>query len=392
MTPTPSRQTLGKANAVGIPLARGRIAGLDGLRTVAVLVVFAGHYLAAAFPNRHWLEFVFPGMLGVTLFFVISGFLISSILFDEFRASSTIALSHFYIRRLLRLTPALWVYVTITLIAYLLYDGRVNYWDFVAAFTYTSNYYMIATSSVQYYMPVWSLAIEEHFYLILPLTMLLAVRRSVRVFMIVVVCGVVAEFVWRRMVADSVNMDWQYIYWRTDTRLDSLLFGVLLTCLLALPHARRVSGIVSHWPGLVGGIGLMAVSVLYRDEAFRMSARYTLQGLGLMLLVGYVILSHEWIATNARAVLETRPVIYISKISYSLYLWHLTILKFAEHVFGTFGVIGVALCAAASLTMASLSYKFVEIPFFSLRRKFGSHIEMPHKLKPKELVQRAASI
>lgn len=351
----------------------GRISGLDGLRAIAVGVVFLAHYTPFVLPGQPWLAALFPGMVGVTLFFFISGYLISSLLLKEHHATGTIRLRNFYIRRLLRLSPALYVYVAVTLVAYLWYDRQVRYGDFIAALTYTSNYYQIWANTAMYYMPVWSLAIEEHFYLIWPAVMLLCLQRSPERLMIGVIGSIAVVALWRSYLVHTYAMNWLHIYWRTDTRLDAIFAGVLLTCIVTQPKLGAVRAfIASHW-SLGLGVAVLAFSIVYREEAFRMSSRYTLQGLALLLIIGAVLLDQGWGGRLARATLDTPPMLFLSKISYSLYLWHLTVLKFAEHVHGSVGPLLALACAALSFTLAIGSYHVIEAPILVLRRRFGSH-------------------
>ena len=350
----------------------GNLPALDGLRAAAVALVFLSHYVPALLPGVPGIERLFPGMFGVTLFFVISGFLISTLLRREFLAAGTIGLKNFYVRRLLRLTPALYVYVAVVAAAYIVVDGAIVARDFLAALTYTANYYEAWHPSERnlYFMPVWSLAVEEHFYLLFPALMLLCMRRSMKALTAAVLVGIVASLAWRLVLARDAAVSWEAIYWRTDTRLDSLLFGVLLTCLSsARPDA------LSARSGAVLGVALLACSVVIRDEYFRNTLRYSLQGCALMLIVGHLVKGTSGIASAVRRASRTAPVLYLSKISYSLYLWHLTVLMFARHLLGAMTPATALLCAAASLGLAAASYRCVETPFLAMRHRFGSHAD-----------------
>jgi peptidoglycan/LPS O-acetylase OafA/YrhL len=354
--------------------ASGRIEGLDGLRALAVLIVFCSHYCAYIFPSRAGLlEKVFPGMLGVALFFAISGFLISALLLREYRATKHINLKNFYIRRLLRLTPALYIYVAVTFIAYLIVDKNVRVSDFMAALLYVSNYYQMIQHTTLYYMPLWSLAIEEHFYLLFPLFLLTVMRWSPSALVPTLIGLIVLQFFWRFHVASLPHMDWRWVYSRTDTRLDSLLFGVLLTTLATTAGFERVRAAIASGPSGLFSIALLAISVADRNEIFRMSARYTLQGAALVILIAFIVYNTGRIAKFCRRFLEIPILVYIGQISYSLYLWHLTILKFFVHVLGNVSPILAIALALVSVGMAALSYRFIETPFLNLRHRFGSH-------------------
>jgi peptidoglycan/LPS O-acetylase OafA/YrhL len=356
------------------PRGSGRIEGLDGLRAIAVLIVFCSHYCANILPGQAGLlEKVFPGMLGVALFFALSGFLISALLLREYRSTQHISLKNFYIRRLLRLSPALYIYVAITFIAYLIVDKTIQLGEFTAALFYFSNYYQVIYRTSLYYMPLWSLAIEEHFYLLFPLFLLTVMRRSFRMLVPALIGLIVIQFFWRLHVASIPNMDWRWIYLRTDTRLDSLLFGVLLTAVATTAGFEKVRAAVASGPACLFAIALLAISVFDRNEIFRMSARYTLQGAALALLIGFIVYNTGHIANFCRRCLETPVLVYLGQISYSLYLWHLTILKFFVHVLGHVSPVLAIALALVSVGVAAFSYRFIETPFLNLRHRFGSH-------------------
>lgn len=354
-----------------------RIAGLDGLRAVAALIVFIAHHSISIF-HAPWLERVFGAMFGLVLFFTLSGFLISNLLWQEFTRHGTISIRDFYIRRFLRLTPALWVYVATFAAYYYLVDGWVNAGDFISAVTYTSNYYQIWAQSSVYYMPVWSLAIEEHFYLAFPVLMLLTLRhRSIKALTIWVIGLIVLSLIWRAVVVSLWHPDWKYIYWRTDTRLDAIMFGVLLTCIGA-GITRIKAAIESHW-AFWASIALLCLCAVDRNDFFRETLRYTLQSLAVTVIMGHIVWSGAFTARFSRYTLDSRPLVYIGAISYPLYLWHLTVLKAVEHTFGMTPLRAIA-CGALSVGLAAASYHFVEMPFLGLRHRFGSRsVDKPER-------------
>jgi peptidoglycan/LPS O-acetylase OafA/YrhL len=182
----------------------------------------------------------------------------------------------------------------------------------------------------------------------------------------------VLSFFWRLANVLSGPTDWLHIYWRTDTRLDSLFFGVLLTCIVALPKSSRLRTFVCSTQGLLLGLGLLAASFIYRGEVFRMTGRYSLQGAALMFAIAFVVFNETSVAQRIRGVLRNALILYVAKISYALYLWHLTIVKFAQHVFPAGGPWLAISCAFLSVAFADLSYRLVEAPFLALRHHFGS--------------------
>lgn len=349
------------------------IRGLDGLRALSIAIVFIAHYVPVVTPDHRWLEKVFPGMFGVNIFFVISGLLISSILLGEYLATGTIGLRHFYIRRLLRLSPALLVYVGVFWLLYRWADPAVDGWAFVAAATYTANYYQAWTGGQFYYMPLWSLAVEEHFYLIAPAAMLLICRRNPARLLPIAAAAALAVLVWRCILAAGGLADAEAIYHRTDTRFDVLLFGLMLAVIMAQSGEGRLARLIRHRTGLLLGLGLIAVSTVYREEAFRMTFRYSLQGLGLFFVLGWIIFSRERLAERLRDLLEHPALRFLGRISYSLYLWHLTLLMVAVFLWPALPPLAGVGIGLLSIGIATASYYGIERPFLGLRRHFGSH-------------------
>jgi len=357
------------------PRSEGRIPGLDGIRAIAVLIVFASHYAPVVFPQYPVLVRLFPGMFGVSVFFVISGLLICTLLLREHAGAGDVSLGNFYVRRMLRLSPALLLYAAVFLVAYAVTsDEGIDVWAFVSAVTYASNYYQSAVGGELYHMPVWSLAVEEHFYLLFPAVLVAflrggGLRRAAWLFL-----GVVAlTLAWRCVLAVTGWASFGQIYRNTDTRLDAPLFGVLLALAMWLAPASGLAALVRSVPGLLLGALLIGVSVLVRDEAFRMTLRYTLQGLGIALVVGHVVFGGGRLAALARRVLDNRVLRYIGVLSYSIYLWHLTLLMFLIHLYPGIGPAWAVAIGVASLGCAWLSYHLVERPCLGLRRRFGSH-------------------
>jgi peptidoglycan/LPS O-acetylase OafA/YrhL len=352
----------------GDTVGHRHIRGLDGLRALSIAIVFIAHYVPVVTPNHLWLEKVFPGMFGVNIFFVISGLLISSILLGEYRATGTIGLRNFYIRRLLRLSPALLVYVAVIYLLYRWQDPAADGWAFIAAATYAANYYQAWTGGTFYHMPLWSLAVEEHFYLIAPAAMLLVCRWNPARLLPIAALAALGG------LADA-----EAIYHRTDTRFDVLLFGLMLAVVMAgrpRPGSRegRLAALVRHRAGLGIGLGLIALSIVYRDEAFRMTFRYSLQGLGLFFVLGWIVFSREHLAEALRNRLEHPALRFLGRISYSLYLWHLTLLMFAVFLWPALPPLAGVGIGLVSIGVAIASYYWIEQPFLGLRRHFGSHV------------------
>lgn len=268
-----------------------RLPALDGLRAVAILCVVASHIISQRL----------PGGFGVTLFFFISGFIITRGLLEDS------ALVPFYIRRGFRLMPALIVLVAVSCLT-----QPVVYSDVAASLLYFANYHRFEMWLDQ----TWSLAIEEHFYFLFPVAVLLLPIRRLHTVLVVVIA---TSPLWRMALIELGAID--RIHRATDTRIDSIAFGCLLSVMFTRASCKRVlDAMSSRWAMAVSALVLVACFAI-RNETFRETIRYSLQGLALMSLfcgLFWADTAPRWL----RAVLESRPLVYIGATSYSLYLYN----------------------------------------------------------------------
>jgi peptidoglycan/LPS O-acetylase OafA/YrhL len=311
----------------------GYVPALDGLRGVAILLVICNHYFGL----------LGGGYMGVQLFFVLSGFLITSILMEEMHRTGIVNLRQFYARRARRLFPALFV----LLIVYLgvtadfrvvalagLYDGNL-----VQAFI-TPN--PLAGSGLAH---LWSLAMEEQFYLVWPV-ILLVVARSRHAFKIVAGLLILA-LAYRGLLAYRGD-NLLRLYYGPDTRADGLLAG----CMLALTRWRP------REPLILAGFCMCAVGTMIEP-----AARASLIVVAPFLVVGCVLLvAAATTASPMAQLLSARALVSIGKVSYSLYLWHIPI-------YAALGHSEPFVALPLSFAAAWASYRFVEQPFRHRRTK-----------------------
>lgn len=307
------------------PLARpdGYISGLDGLRAVAVSMVLVGHF---GFEN------LIPGGLGVTIFFFISGFLITTLLMREARAHGTIRVGGFYLRRALRLYPELVLLVVIGGTAGLAYHA-VRPIDVAGAFGYFTNYLVLhdeAHGGGSRWPHLWSLAVEEHFYLTFPLLVWAAWRRT-RQLSVVLIAVCLLSLAWRWRLAmlgapfglPQMGAELPYSALASEARIDSIAYGCLTSLLLRDVGAWLRSSWLAYGLGLFGLAGLL-LSLLWRDELFRLTWRYSLQGLALMGC--FVGLYATQLGASVRYGLLDQPLVKrLGVLSYGAYLWHMEI-------------------------------------------------------------------
>lgn len=275
----------------------GYHASLDGLRAIAVLLVAGFHF---AYPGFH------GGFLGVDIFFVLSGFLITRLLLDEHAATATLRLGRFYGRRALRLLPAFILLLAVC-------GAFVPPMWVVAAISYVGNWFLalhrLPVSPISH---TWSLAIEEQFYLVWPLLLLAMLRARMSRERIAMVAIALAGASLLQKVVLCIDHDpgtWMRIYFATDTRADALLIG----CAFAL-LSPRIPGAVAAVAAVV--LGYFVVSARIGDlDLFRHG------GLTLVAISTAIIVT--WLVARAETpVLEARPLVALGKISYGIYLWH----------------------------------------------------------------------
>lgn len=345
------------------------IPSLDGIRAAAVLLVFSAH---AGLNDR------VPGNFGVTVFFFLSGYLITTLLRIEFDRTGRISFSDFYLRRVLRIFPpfylALGVASLVCFFGWL--EGFLAPDAVLAQMFYFSNYYIIGHGWWDGRAPgtwvYWSLAVEEHFYLFFPLLYLILRRclRSPGRQALVLFSLCVCVLAWRCLLVFGLDAAKDRTYVASDTRIDSILWGCVLA-IYANPMLDRVR-IPERWLKFfwvpLGVVGLL-VSFLIRDQRIEETFRYSLQGLALVPLFVAAIQYPQW---GPFGLLNIGWVRFIGVLSYSIYLLHPTVLYFVtQHIFLHPIAQGVA-ALASTLCLAVAIHHFVEKPAARLRRRFSS--------------------
>lgn len=340
------------------------IPSLDGLRALAVGLVFFSH---------GGLDGVVPGGLGVTIFFVLSGFLITTLMRTERRERGQVSLRAFYLRRGLRLMPPLFLVAALAAAAAALgwIGGGFSMRGLLAVLFYFGNYHVIATDFGG--IPdglgvIWSLAVEEHYYLLYPPLALLLMRAGTRV--AVPVLGLLCLVIlgWRVLLAlQGASAD--YLTMATDTRADAILVGCALAFWRnpALQPPAPVASMPRRELALAAlCAGVLVATLLFRDELFRVTARYTLQSLAIAPLLWLAVARAEHLPFRW---LNTRPMVYVGTISYTIYLSHQLILGgVVRNAPGLNAAATLALAALLTLALAEPMRRWVEQPCARLRR------------------------
>jgi len=293
-----------------------RIPTLDGWRGVAILLVVAEHLGWERFQHHLWAGL---GSLGVDIFFVLSGYIITARLLEEREATSTISLSSFYLRRAFRILPVVGCYLGVLGVLALFLPMDTHPVQITGSLFFFRNYQYAANPSGVYTAQFWSLSIEEHFYLLWPLLLLRSGNRW-GAWLAGVLAGLFG--LWR--FYDITHPDGAIERWlpggtsglrtlRTDARLDGLLLGCLLAILLTRPsvHAWILRNFPKETPLLCAA--LMVVNE-QRVSACAAFSDYLL----ITLMVASTLVVQEGLAYKW---LNSRLLIGIGLISYSLYIW-----------------------------------------------------------------------
>jgi peptidoglycan/LPS O-acetylase OafA/YrhL len=349
----------------GIKKVFGYEPSLDGIRAIAVLLVMAGH-----------LNLVYAGGLGVDVFFVLSGYLITAILVSEFSVTGQINLKKFYARRALRILPAvillLLVLNTFVAISQPSEQAATFRWDSLGALFYIANWLRAFGRDLGILGHLWSLSIEEQFYLLWPITLGFLLSRKLNSNQIIVIVGVAVVL---------VNVDRVYLYHGIesfnriynglDTRADALLIGSALGLSGYGVFSRRIFGVL----GLLGAafvtyvlfIGYPVSAALQPPIGLTIGG--TLFALGVVFFLAAILSNHESIFSKA---LRLPPLVWTGRLSYGLYLWHFPAFTFVGAWFPEMQPERLmALKVLATFLCATISYYCLELPCLKLKKKFS---------------------
>jgi peptidoglycan/LPS O-acetylase OafA/YrhL len=339
-----------------------RLPGLDGIRAFAIVWVVISHlrFDRSLLPGTLLAELSREGMDGVTLFFVVSGFLITTLLLREEDESGTIRLRDYFLRRGFRILPAALAYLGIMLAVVLATGAQPRLHEWLGSLLFYRN---LVPSNVDYVTGhFWSLSVEEQFYLLWPplLVMIAPKRRLPLTFLLIALAPV-----WRYVALKNQWAAYADIG-RLDMSYDSILTGALLAQLQRLPSFRQLLDRFPY-PGFilaVGCIGFLTLSIRMLPAGnVGVLATPTVQNLCALLILAILVEARSRIPLR---LLEWSPVVWLGRISYSLYLWHVPFVHtwipdFPGHI-----LVRVIL----SLTAAWLSYQFIEQPMLRLRQRF----------------------
>ncbi|MGH9769702.1 MAG: acyltransferase family protein, partial [Blastocatellia bacterium] len=346
-------------------LALRHIPALDGIRAIAVFLVIFYHT---------GFEYA-PGAQGVTIFFVLSGFLITWLLLGENERLGDISLKGFYRRRILRIFPAFYAY-WLGVILLLVVTNKFILWPHaISSFFYVSNYYnAILGDPNTAFSHTWSLAIEEQFYLLWPLAFW-GLRRDLKKMTTFLVCLIGAVWIHRAILLLAFKVDQAYFYAAFDTRIDHLMVGCLAAVLL------KRGALYSFWKAICSSLYAPLIVLALYVGSIRLNQslpHWYRDGVGsaveplliAMLMVQLISLS----STSAVKWIESPPMRYLGRISYSLYLFHPLTVSPVMSRLSDKPLMAQSAAIALTVIVATISYYVVERPFLKLRnaRRIGT--------------------
>jgi peptidoglycan/LPS O-acetylase OafA/YrhL len=349
-----------------VTVRRDYRADIDGLRAIAVLLIVLFHV------DKSWAP---GGFIGVDMFFVISGFLITGNIMRDHDAGR-FSFGEFYRRRIRRIFPAMFVAVGGTLVTgmVLLLPADVSKlsWSAVATalsaanihFTYFSDTgYFAASSDTIPLLHMWSLGVEEQFYLIWPALMLALLARKAFLLPVLVVIIVASVACGQWLLTHS---EFDFAYYMLPPRMFQLGAGGLTAVLLR--NSKAAGAWIERWPLLLALIG----AVLIAGSTYYLNERSLFPGINSIpvTLGAALLLAAGSVSNPLSTALSFQPLRAIGLISYSLYLWHWPVLAFPRYFYHDLSLTQKASAIAAMLILATLSYLFVETPFRSNRRSF----------------------
>lgn len=347
------------------------LSGLDGVRALAVAGVLLYH------GDLPWLQ---GGFLGVDVFFVLSGFLITSLLVREIEQTGRLDIAGFYARRLRRLVPALLLLLLGAVIAagFFVPDaaGRVR-GDGLAALLYVSNWWLVFNQESYFefisrpplLQHLWSLAIEEQFYLLWPIAAYALIRVGGRAGLGVIALALsAASTVWMAYLAGTrgyPDVDPSRIYFGTDTHCMGLLLGAALASVWHPWHASKTPGrLVNVALTALGAVALAGVAAAYVAVGERSPLLYRGGFLAVSLVVCGLIVAASHPGSAFGRLLGMQPLRWMGERSYGLYLWHWPIFVMTRPGLDVpvEGAANLALRLVLTALVAELSYRFVEHP------------------------------
>jgi peptidoglycan/LPS O-acetylase OafA/YrhL len=354
---------------------QARNGNLDAMRAIAVLLVVLAHLKIRNI----------PGGSGVTIFFVISGFIITKLMIREFELTSKFSLLSFGMRRFLKIFPPLFAIIILPslVIHFTLGNEWIDSKVILRQTFFIYNWHNMSSGSsgaIPGSEVVWSLSIEEQFYICLAVIwFFLHRRKSPEKTLMYITASVWLLSTLARSLYSLENLvrdltdNVPRIYYGTDTRASSLAAGVILALILQNRSGSRsldkVNELIKSRYSFWLAIGIFVASLLFRDPFFRDTLRFTIQELATMLVIGGALNEGSW-PRIIRKIAERRVVSLIGLSSYCIYLSHLILINFGSKVVELESIVGKFLLFVVSMLVGIVAYLTLDKPFEKVRSRY----------------------
>jgi len=345
---------------------------LDGLRGLAILMVILPHFGALHFLKGTGI--FIDSIIGVHIFFVLSGFLITTLLLKEKLRTGKISLSHFYLRRILRIVPVVYLFLVVLIILNTCYGLHIPLIDFVASFLFFKNFPL---RNEPYTAHLWTLAVEAQFYITFPLLLSYSVNKYfITALSIVIVVPVVAilgdyhtGFLFAGPAITFFTKLMMYAFWKGPVI-------ILIGSVFAILTFKNIIKPISSKAGFFLGFILLVIAIVIHTKTFLFYSKYVSEYISAILIAWAIVMS-----ANAKSllsiVLQNRALVRIGIISYSLYVWQELFIgtntwqpwMMALNGYPAYVIVLVKL--AATFAIAFASYYLFESKFLKLKKKFG---------------------
>ena len=359
--------------AFNVTIKKKSIPSLDGLRAVSVLLVVAGHFVlnSQAFQthispylvHKHLSlsQFFIYQDLGVSIFFVISGFLITNILINDVKKYGAVRLKEFFLKRLFRIFPAYYFFLIVTYFVLQQYSVNFRPEDLLSGFLYLGYYYPHHTLATWGHS--WSLAVEEQFYLLwAPILKLLTARNVVYLIIIIILVSPILRVI-TYFGTDIYKHKYPFLI---HTRADTLMFGCLMSYSLDSGKLKNLfSCFKKKWFGLISALFLFLIYPIlhmYFLGKYRATIGYSIEGFFISGFIYHMIKNEQ---SFYGRILNSRLFIHIGSISYGIYLWQQPFFYVKE-----LSHFGITLTALLVYFCAMISHFIIEFPLLKLRSRF----------------------
>jgi len=351
-----------------LPELKSRVASLDGLRALSIAMVLFNHaQLSCDFPGGtpQWFGWLFNGQLGVRIFFVISGFIITLLILREENNRGSFSLKNFYFRRILRILPVYYLFLFTVMIISRFVDLRLNPNEMTAALTFTTGWWKNGTWILGH---TWSLSVEEQFYLLWPFVLYFVTSPRKR--MIAACCAVAIMPLMRVLVyKSSLEEQRGFIFIGAG---DSILYGCILAMLLFYYGAE----VKKYFTSYVGVLRIVLIFLIWGSTALQSQAMLGVLTVPLSntvesIAISWLIASFIFNPDPGHKILNSRILVFIGTISYSWYLWQQLFLFECERYFSSESFrfpINIIL----SFIVACMSYYLIEKTFQRLKPKIAA--------------------